>query len=71
MLYPNPNTGAFWLQLPSKQEVKFYNLEGKELSAMFLEAGKHHIEIDLQPGVYIAVFTESNQKTHTQRIVVH
>lgn len=51
-VYPNPNNGNFYLELPENAEVSVFGTNGSLLKRQKLETGLHEMRID-QSGTYV------------------
>ena len=73
-LYPNPNTGDFYVEvndLIARGNLRIFNLLGKELMSQSVVNGKHRIQmLDLPAGIYIASISENGRAFH-RRVVIN
>lgn len=51
-VFPNPNSGKFFLDLPWPAEAALYDIAGRRLSSARYGAGQHELVVDGQAGVY-------------------
>ena len=60
-VYPNPNSGDFFIELDKQMVIKVYSVSGDLVFAKDLTAGKHNIKIpNLQSGFYLIKGENSN-----------
>ncbi|MCH2225912.1 MAG: T9SS type A sorting domain-containing protein [Crocinitomicaceae bacterium] len=72
-IYPNPNTGDFLIinNLEETGFFKIYDMQGKELSSLFLQSGQHcALELNLIQGAYIGVLSNSTI-TYSKKIIIY
>lgn len=59
VIYPNPNSGCFYLQIPENElygELKVFSAEGKLIYSILHPAGKIYIDTILPRGYYTISF---------------
>lgn len=55
-IYPNPNNGAFTIELSQSGQYNVYNIDGRLVKTFSLEAGSNQINLDnVENGVYFIV----------------
>lgn len=53
-VYPNPTTGAFYIEVSQQEVAIVYNITGQLMKSVQLKAGKNQVDIsNLQAGYYI------------------
>lgn len=67
-VYPNPNNGNFYLELPETAEVSVFGLNGSLLKRRKLETGLHEMRID-QSGTYV-LRVDTGKASVSKRITV-
>lgn len=68
-VYPNPNNGAFTLELNVQSTVVIFDAQGKIVSAQQLAGGKHQLNIGASGMYMITVTTADGQRT-SQKVIV-
>ena len=69
-IYPNPNSGKFYIESNSPLQIKIYNTFGENIYNIAILNTKHEIDISNQPtGVY-QVIASINDRTISRLIVV-
>lgn len=61
-LYPNPNSGQFYIETDSKQEYKIYDVTGRLVDSGELNTGKNNLKTSLKKGTYVLKTGSSTHK---------
>ena len=69
VLYPNPNTGNFTIEVPESATVEIFNISGQKVSQSQLTSGSNNLNVNLASGIYI-VKTQMNKKTHNSKLII-
>ncbi|MDE5575321.1 MAG: M6 family metalloprotease domain-containing protein [Bacteroidales bacterium] len=67
-VYPNPNNGNFYLELPENAEVSVFGMNGSLLRRQKLETGLHEMSID-QSGTYV-LRVDTGKASVSKRVTV-
>lgn len=71
VLYPNPNNGAFTIELKTKFQITITNTLGETIFNQYMEAGKQTLNIQNQTnGIYFVKVTDTNGCT-TKKVIVN
>lgn len=69
-LYPNPNTGDFYVKgLPENSNLQVYSLTGKKITERHSIKNKHKISLDISAGMYLLKFKNGPQ-TQIRKMIV-
>ncbi|NOQ73020.1 MAG: T9SS type A sorting domain-containing protein [Crocinitomix sp.] len=68
-VYPNPSTGAFFIQAEGKYTAEIYTIDGRKVYESALLSSKSTIQTDLAPGTYILILNQ-NGVMHPTKIIV-
>lgn len=70
VLYPNPNTGSFYLELENKATVSIIDINGRLVQTSEREAGTAFMEYNLASGTYIVKVKTQNGTSYKKLIVL-
>ncbi|MFT5823636.1 MAG: hypothetical protein ACI8ZM_004898 [Crocinitomix sp.] len=68
-IYPNPSTGAFFIQTEGEYSAAIYTVDGRKVYESSLLSSKSTIQTDLAPGTYILILNQ-NGALHPTKIIV-
>jgi hypothetical protein len=68
-VYPNPNSGVFYIELSSASQVYVINALGQVITDDFMVAGKHKVDIHEQAAGLYVVKVIQNGKQHLARLI--
>ena len=69
-IYPNPNTGEFYITNTTPGYLNFYTTSGKMIKSMFI-SGSAKVEVhDLIPGIYFLQY-KTNENTQINKLIIN
>jgi len=68
-LFPNPNTGEFWIETEGNSKVRLFDLAGKEVFQHFYPEPLVHVAHSLEKGMYI-LWVQKGERLYTEKIIV-
>ncbi|NOQ73021.1 MAG: T9SS type A sorting domain-containing protein [Crocinitomix sp.] len=68
-VYPNPSTGAFFIQAEGEYTAAIYTVDGRKVYESALLSGTSTIQADLAPGSYILILNQ-NGALHPTKIII-
>ena len=70
VLYPNPTTGSFTIELVEESNISIYNMLGQQIMQLGKVSGLQHFDIGNAPkGLYFIQIQNGNQ-TEVKKLIV-
>ncbi len=70
ILYPNPTTGSFTLELVEESNISIYNMLGQQIMQLGKVSGIHHLDLGNAPKGMYFIQIQSGSQTEVKKIIV-
>ncbi|MBR4561677.1 MAG: T9SS type A sorting domain-containing protein [Bacteroidales bacterium] len=70
VLYPNPTTGSFTLELIEESNISIYNMLGQQIMQLGKVSGIHHLDLGNAPKGMYCIQIQNGSQTEVKKLIV-